>query len=127
MNLVFLNSVVCYVAVLQIPKPENWRKYSTGQQTMVDFVQFSSVFTYTYLCTHAYVCVVLCNFISCIDFCNYYHNQDPGLCQQYKRTPLCYPFISHTHLHPVPWQPLISSSFLNLSFQGCYKTRIWNV
>lgn len=97
-----------------ISKPGNWPGYKTfnRQQTLFNFHQFLNA--PVRLC----VCVILCDFISCIDFYNSYHNQDTEVFKQHKETLSCYPFISHTYLHP--WPLTTTNLFsISLSFQGC--------
>lgn len=111
-----------YIAIVQ---------YQTRKLTIVQYCsvncKFCSVFMFLHvfigLCVHMYVYCSM-QFSPCIDFCNSYHNQNTKLFQQRKRTPLCYPFISHTTSTPPTdnhW-PLLHLH--SLSFQGCCINRI---
>ena len=77
-----------------------------------------------FLC--ALVCVCMHSsrpFDPYIDLCNLHHSQDMALFFHSNRTPLCFPFkvmlISYVSLCPLTTMNL-SSSFMVLSFQGCY-------
>ena len=116
--------VISYITVVQYQNQEidiHW--YNTvDHRCYSDPCQF--------LCARVCVCVCVCvcmhssrPFDPYIDLCNLHHRQGMGLFFHSNRTPMCFPFkvvlISCFSLCPLTTMNL-SSSFMVLSFQGCY-------
>lgn len=63
-----------------ILKPGDWHWYNA--QNLFRFHHFTC--THLCVCALSHVCVVLCNFVICVDSHNHQHNQDSGLYHHHK-------------------------------------------
>lgn len=88
-----LDSHVPLIRLLPIVTSDTGRIQYRNQETDIVILLLASpysVFTIFLTCIHLCVYIVLCNFIPCIDSCNYHYNQDIELLHQHDKTPCCF-------------------------------------
>lgn len=94
---------------VQDSKLGNW--HWEIHRTYLGFTRFHSI---------VYVCVLLSNFITCIDLCNYRYSQDTPLFHHHK-APMCSLFVTISTPLPSTPIPCLTSGTTNLFFTSVIK------